>query len=193
MEVRSWRLEVRSWRLEGGDGAGRSSPPAVDDPMFGPDLQSGPNGQERDFQSRPCPRLWLCAWSGRELVDGRFVPGPWNGLAFRPCCFKPGRFGDFDLLQRLGWCLAERRAHTKVRYISDVPAIFLAVEYVDVVILHQSSSNCRLCSRSGRIADPSRTVNLPALEAVSRAPPGVGVDWVGLSTSLREAVPIRIA
>ena len=64
MEVRSWRLEVRSWRLEGGDGAGRSSPPAVDDPMFGPDLQSGPNGQERDFQSRPVPNVLAVPASG---------------------------------------------------------------------------------------------------------------------------------
>jgi hypothetical protein len=79
-----------------------------------------------------------------ELVDGRTIPRFGDWLARLASCREPVGLGSFDFRESLFRSVAEGGASEKVRNVSDVAAILLAPKDVDVVVLHDSSSNRRL-------------------------------------------------
>lgn len=72
-----------------------------------------------------------------------------------PRHLEPGRLGLLDLGQSLLGRVAESGARLEIRHVRDVAAVFVAVEDINVVVLHRRFSNLRsyrsTSRRSGRI------------------------------------------
>ena len=74
------------------------------------------------------------------LVDGRAISRFGNRLFLSARRCRPGSFRDFRLLERFGGSFSKRRTGIEVGNVSDVPAVWFAVEDIDMVVLHDSSS-----------------------------------------------------
>lgn len=85
------------------------------------------------------------------LVDDRAIAWFWDGFLFSARRREPGWFRDFRLFECFGGSVSERRTDVEVGNIGDVSSVWLAVEGIDMVVFHGTSttflSTCR-CSAS---------------------------------------------
>src|SRR3972149_4275879 len=74
------------------------------------------------------------------LVNHRPITWGRDRLSCLAGRFQPCFLGKLQLSQRLLGCLAERGAGLQVRNIGNISAILIAIEDVDMVVAHGSSS-----------------------------------------------------
>src|SRR2546426_7251702 len=72
------------------------------------------------------------------LVDGRSVTRFGDGFAGRPSRFQPDFLGQLRLFQGVGWSFPKSRTGVQVGNIRDITLVRVAIEDVNVIILHGS-------------------------------------------------------
>ena len=75
------------------------------------------------------------------LVNGRSVTRFGDGFAGRPSRFQPDFLSQLRLFQGVGRSFPESRTGVQVWNIRDIALVRVAIENVDVIILHGSSSS----------------------------------------------------
>ena len=75
------------------------------------------------------------------MVDGRSVTRFGDEFAGRPRRFQPDFLGQLCLLQGIGRSFPEGRTGVQVWDIRDITLVRVAIEDVDVIILHGSGSS----------------------------------------------------
>lgn len=74
------------------------------------------------------------------MADGRSVTRFWDGFAGRPSRFQPDFLGQLRLFQGDGRSFPESRTGVQIGNICDIALVRVAIEDVDVIILHGSCS-----------------------------------------------------
>src|SRR5439155_25416863 len=97
--------------------------------------------------------------SMRELINGRPILRLRDRFAALFGDFQPRRLGDLHLPNRLFRRVAAGRTEFQVRNVGDVAGVVVAVENVDMVILHGSSPTLRIepPSESPRVSKKRNT------------------------------------